>query len=106
MNHGRIRNPKNVKQEIKLKLFYVLDLVIVVGMLMLANYLSQLLYVKQSYSIVLYIVFGLFGIFICIKPPGSPTNRNFMVLLHMFQRDKNKYVPIVKKVVGSSRDES
>lgn len=102
MNKRIIRNPKNIKREIKLKLFYVLDLAIITGMLILANYINTVLYITGGFSVTLYVLFGLFGIFLCIKPPNSPTNRNLIVIYHLITFDKNQYTPISDKTVYSS----
>lgn len=102
MNRKIIRNPKNIKREVKLKLFYVLDITIIAGMLILANYLNTVLYITGGFSIALYILFGLFGIFLCIKPPNSPTNRNLIVIYHLITFDKNQYSPVPDETIYSS----
>lgn len=105
MNKGIIKNPKNIKREIKLKLFYVLDLAIVTCMIILANYLNTVLYLTGTFSILLYILFLIFGIFLCIKPPNSPTNRNFVVIYHLLTSDRNQYIPIPDEVTTEKDDQ-
>ncbi|MRD16253.1 hypothetical protein GH833_31620, partial [Bacillus thuringiensis] len=63
-----MRNPKNTKQEIKLAFFYIMDGAIIVLMLVLASYMSKLVPVGGLGRIMFYVLFGAFGVFLCIKP--------------------------------------
>ncbi|WP_142319901.1 hypothetical protein, partial [Bacillus thuringiensis] len=74
-----MRNPKNTKQEIKLAFFYIIDGAIIALMLVLASYMPKVVPVGGFGRIMFYVLFGAFGLFLCIKPHNSPTNRNIFV---------------------------
>lgn len=85
------RNPKNTKQEIKFIFFYFTDLVIIVCIMMLASYVAKILLLGAMAKVLLYIVAAALGIFLCIKPFSSPTNRNMKVIMDMFKMDRRKF---------------
>ncbi|NWK72620.1 hypothetical protein COJ48_18330 [Bacillus cereus] len=91
------RNPKNTKQEIKLMFFYLFDLGIIAGIVIFASYLSKILLLGAVAKISLYIVAAVFGVFLCIKPFSSPTNRNMKVILDMVKMDRRKFDAIELK---------
>ncbi|PEF45151.1 hypothetical protein CON22_17875 [Bacillus cereus] len=95
------RNPKNTKQEIKLTFFYLFDLGVIIGVVMVASYLSKVLLLGPVAKISLYIVAAALGIFLCIKPFSSPTNRNMKVILDMFKMDRRKFDAIEVKEINS-----
>lgn len=88
------RNPKNTKQEIKLWAFFLLDIGIVGGMLLLANYINKVVPISATMQIVNYILFACFGIFLCARSPSYPIDRNFKLIFYIFRMDRNKYHPI------------
>ncbi|PGZ57832.1 hypothetical protein COE58_24075 [Bacillus cereus] len=85
------RNPKNTKQEIKLAFFYLIDLGVIAGIVMLASYVSKILLLGAVAKFLLYIVAAALGVFLCIKPFSSPTNRNRKVIIDMFKMDRRKF---------------
>ncbi|MEK7019796.1 DUF5592 family protein [Bacillus sp. FSL R9-9410] len=85
------RNPKNTKQEIKLTFFYLFDLGIIAGIMILASYLSKILLLGAVAKVSLYIVAAVLGVFLCIRPFSSPTNRNMKVIKDMFKMDRRKF---------------
>jgi len=84
-------NPKNTKQEIKLFAFYLLDIGIVAAMLMIAVYVNKVLPLTGWMQIFYYLISVIFGVFLCVKTPSHPTERNFQILLRIFRMDRNKY---------------
>lgn len=88
------RNPKNTKQEIKLWAFYLLDIGIVAAMLIIASHVVKIFPLSPSIQIFYYILSACFGIFLCIKTPSHPIDRNLKLLLYIFKMDRNKYNPI------------
>lgn len=85
------KNPKNTKQEIKLWAFYLIDIGIVAGMLVLASYVVKVIPLGGGMTIFYYILSGCFGIFLCAKTPSHPIDRNIIILIHLFRMDRNKY---------------
>ncbi|MGW8811085.1 DUF5592 family protein, partial [Bacillus velezensis] len=66
------RNPKNTKQEIKLFAFYLLDIGIVAGMLILATYVKKVIPLSGGMTVFYYILSAAFGVFLCAKTPNHP----------------------------------
>lgn len=85
------KNPKNTKQEIKLWAFYLLDIAIVAGMLIVATYVMKILPLSNGMTLFYYILSGAFGIFLCAKTPNHPIDRNISILIYLFKMDRNKY---------------
>ncbi|PFB88631.1 DUF5592 family protein [Bacillus thuringiensis] len=96
-----IRNPKNIKQEIKLAFFYIIDGGIIAIMLILAGYMPNVVPIGGFGRLMFYVLFGLFGLFLCIKPYNSPTNRNLKVILDMLKMDNKNYHPIEVNTINS-----
>ncbi|EJQ36001.1 hypothetical protein IEE_05477 [Bacillus cereus BAG5X1-1] len=97
-----MRNPKNVKQEIKLSFFYLIDAGIIAMMLILANYVTKIVPMGGVASIVLHVTFAVFGLFLCIRPFNSPTNRNVKVIWKMLKMDNKNYHPIDVDTISSA----
>lgn len=85
------RNPKEIKQEIKLFFFYLLDLGIVAASVMLSVYLAKMFPVSASMKFLLYIVFFVIGVALCIRTPNHPKERNLNMIIHLFKMDRNRY---------------
>ncbi|HFT5903686.1 TPA: hypothetical protein ACGSMF_004861 [Bacillus cereus] len=96
-----MRNPKNTKQEIKLAFFYIIDGAIIALMLVLASYMPKVVPVGGFGRIMFYVLFGAFGLFLCIKPHNSPTNRNIFVILDILKMDNKNYHPIEVNTISS-----
>lgn len=99
-----LRNPKNTKQEIKIAFFYLIDAGIIALMLVLASYMPKFVPVGGFGRVMFYVLFGTFGLFLCIKPANSPTNRNIMVILDMLKQDNKNYHPIEVKSISSKTE--
>jgi len=85
------QNPKSTKQEIKLWAFYLLDIGIVVGMVMIASYVTKLFPLSPTMEMLYYIVSAVFGVYLCVRTPKHPTDRNLLVLFNLVKADKNNY---------------
>lgn len=85
------KNPKNTKQEIKLWAFYLLDIGIVAAILVVASYITKILPLSPGMQIFYYIFSACFGIFLCIRTPSHPIDRNLNVLFNILKMDRNKY---------------
>ncbi|AWC30977.1 DUF5592 family protein [Bacillus cytotoxicus] len=96
-----MRNPKNTKQEIKIAFFYLIDAGIVGLMAIIAGYMPKFVPVGGFGRIMFYVLFVTFGLFLCIKPHNSPTNRNIVVILDMLKQDDKKYHPIEVNTISS-----
>ncbi|TXR62568.1 hypothetical protein DM800_20000 [Bacillus sp. AY18-3] len=99
-----LRNPKNTKQEIKIAFFYLIDAGIIGLMLLLASYMPKIIPVGVFARIMFFVLFGTFGLFLCIKPTNSPTNRNMMVIIDMLKQDNKSYHPIEVKRISSETE--
>lgn len=91
-NYNNLRIPRNIKAQIKLYMFFFVDIMIVVGFVLLGYYAQQI--VKFTAP-----VFGLmmatnliFGIYLCMKPAACPDKRNFQVILQLLVMDTRKYI--------------
>jgi len=93
-------NPKSTKQEIKLWAFYLVDIGIVAGMLMIATYVKKVIPLGPGMTIFYYILSAAFGVFLCAKTPSHPTDRNYNILFYLFKMDRNKYHAIEIKDFG------
>lgn len=91
------RNPKNTKQEIKLWFFYLLDMGIVGGLMILASYILKIVPLSGGMQILFYILTAGFGIFLCAKTPNHPTDRNLTVIMQLLKMDRNNYYSIEYK---------
>lgn len=91
------KNPKNTKQEIKLWAFYLLDIGIVGGMLILATYVLKVIPLSGAMTFFYYALSAAFGIFLCAKTSNHPIDRNFNMLIYLFRMDRNKYHAIDTK---------
>lgn len=85
------RNPKNIKQEIKLFFFYLVDIGIVAGCVFFSYYLAQLLPLTELMKIFLYIQGFCFGVWLCVRTPAHPQERNLNMVFHMLKMDRNSY---------------
>lgn len=85
------KNPKNTKQEIKLWAFYLLDIGIVIGLLIIATYVKKIIPISGGMTVFYYILSACFGIFLCAKTPSHPIDRNINILVYLFRMDRNKY---------------
>ncbi|HCM90573.1 MULTISPECIES: DUF5592 family protein [Vagococcus] len=85
------RNPKNIKQEIKLFFFYLLDLGIISACVMFSVYFAKLLPISPYMKLLFYGLSGVVGLWLCVRTPAHPKERNLQIVFHMFSRDKNKY---------------
>lgn len=99
-----LRNPKNTKQEIKIAVFYLIDAGIIGLMIILASYMPNFISVGGFGRVMFYVLFGTFGLFLCIKPANSPTNRNVMVILDMLKQDNKNYHPIQVNTISSETE--
>ena len=87
-------NPKNTRQEIKMWFAPLMDIGIVGGCLFCAMMLNNILLLPSVFPVVLYILSGLFGLFLCLRTPQHPTDRMVVVLYHILKRDRNRYYPL------------
>uniref|UniRef100_UPI00345024CB DUF5592 family protein n=1 Tax=Carnobacterium sp. TaxID=48221 RepID=UPI00345024CB len=85
------QNPKSTKQEIKLWAFYLLDIGIIVGMVMIASYITRIIPLSPLMEMFYYIASAIFGIYLCVRTPNHPTDRNIKVLVNLLKMDKNNY---------------
>lgn len=99
------QNPKNTKQEIKLWAFYLFDIGIVAGLLIIASYIVKIIPLSAGMIIFYYILSAGFGIFLCAKTPTHPIDRNYNILIYLFRMDRNKYHAIDIKNFESRKDD-
>lgn len=99
-----LRNPKNTKQEIKIAFFYLIDAGIIGLMLIVASYMPKFIPVGGFGKVMFYVLFGMLGLFLCIKPHNSPTKRNGMVILDMLKMDNKNYHPIQVNTIRSASE--
>ena len=85
------RNPKNVKQEIKLFFFYIVDLIIVACNVMLSVYLAKLMPLSPAMKFAFYILFFIVGVWSCIRTANHPKERNILMLYYLIRMDRNRY---------------
>lgn len=85
------QNPKSTKQEIKLWAFYLLDIAIVAGLLILASYVVKVIPLSGTMQIFYFVLSAVFGIFLCARTPSHPIDRNLSILLYIIRMDRNKY---------------
>lgn len=93
--YSQMTIPQNLRVKIKLAVFYMVDIFVVAGMALLCYYenLYILRFPFKEY-VLLMILHVVLGIFFCLRPNDSPDKKMFQVLVQMFARDKEKYVPI------------
>lgn len=85
------RNPKNIKQEIKLFFFFLMDIGIVAGSVMTSVYFAKLMPITPLMKFLLYILFFIIGVWMCIRTPNHPKERNVLMLYYLFKMDRNRY---------------
>jgi hypothetical protein len=87
------RNPKNIKQEIKLFFFYLVDLGIVAGSVMASVYFAKLMPISpmMKFVIALYLLAFVVGVWMCVRTPNHPKERNILMLYYLFKMDRNRY---------------
>lgn len=96
-----LRNPRNVRQEIKFSLFYLIDAAIIAIMVVIANQILKVIPLGGVATVFFYVLFAGFGIFLCMKPFSNPTSRNFKVIWYMLKMDNNNYHPIQTRHISS-----
>lgn len=85
------RNPKNIKQEIKLFFFYLVDLGIVAGSVMTSVYFAKIMPITPTMKFALYILAFIFGIWMCIRTANHPKERNILMVYYLLRMDRNRY---------------
>lgn len=85
------RNPKNIRQEIKLFFFYLFDLAIVAGSVLFSVYVAKLFPLSPSMNLLLYFIAFVIGVWCCIRTPNHPKERNIVMVFHMIRMDRNRY---------------
>lgn len=85
------RNPKNIKQEVKLFFFYLMDIGIVAGCVFFSFYIAKLIPISESMKILLYIQSFCFGVWLCVRTPAHPQERNLAMIFHLLKMDRNSY---------------
>ncbi|KLN95151.1 DUF5592 family protein [Enterococcus cecorum] len=85
------RNPKNIKQEIKLFFFYLVDIGIVAGSVMTSVYLAKIMPITPTMKFVSYILAFIFGIWMCIRTSNHPKERNILMVYYLLRMDRNRY---------------
>lgn len=89
-----IRNPKNIKQEVKLWFFYMFDLGIVAGMTMFGVYIAKIFPLQPLVVTLVWIVFFLLGIFLCVRVPKNPNDRMISMIVYSLLTDRHTYEEI------------
>ena len=82
---------RSIKQELKYKSLYILDLLIVFGPSMFLLYLQGYLHFSLVTSILLGIVFFFLGLFLCAKPASNGNRRNLYTIYCLIVMDRNVY---------------
>ncbi len=82
---------RSIKQELKYKSLYILDLLIVFGPSMFLLYLQGYLQFSLVTSILLGIVFFFLGLFLCAKPASNGNRRNLYTIYCLIVMDRNVY---------------
>lgn len=89
--NNRYRNPKNIRQEVKLFFFYLLDLAFVAGCTVFGFEIASKLPLNLPMKFALDIISLVFGVWCCIRTKAHPKERNVLMLYYMFKMDKNRY---------------
>ncbi|EUJ34195.1 DUF5592 family protein [Brochothrix campestris] len=84
-------NPKNIKQEIKILFFYFVDIMIVIGGFIVGVGISKPLHLSFGMTLFLEILTTLFALWLCVRAPSHPNERNLSVLIHLFKMDRNHH---------------
>lgn len=85
------RNPKNIKQEIKLFFFYLVDLGIVAGCVMCSVYFAKLMPVSPLMKFAFYVLAFIVGVWMCVRTPNHPKERNILMVYYLVRMDRNRY---------------
>lgn len=91
-NYSNLRIPRDIKAQVKLSIFYLIDIMIIGGLFVLCQSFQQSAQFTLGNYIFLQVVTLSFGLFLCAKPASCPEKRNFQVILQLFMSDKRKYV--------------
>lgn len=89
-----IRNPKNIKQEVKLWFFYMFDLGIIAGTTMLGVYVAKMFPLQPFVVTLVWIVFFLLGVFLCVRVPQNPKDRMVFMIAYSLFTDRHTYEEI------------
>lgn len=84
-------NPKNIRTEVKLFFFYVMDAAIFFVTLAVGVALLKQFHVIALLSIVGYFFFGVLGIFLAMRTSRHPIDRNLNMIIHFFRQNRNQY---------------
>lgn len=93
--YSQMTIPRNLRAKIKLAMFYMVDVFVVLGMALVGYYENIYLFrfpLKQYVALMVFHV--VLGIFFCLRPKDSPDKKMFQVIIQLFARDKESYVPI------------
>lgn len=91
-NYNNLRIPRNIKAQIKLYLFFFVDIMIVAGFMLLGYYAQQIFQFTAPVFGVLMVTNLIFGIYLCMKPAACPDKRNFQVILQLLAMDTRRYI--------------
>lgn len=84
-------NPKSVKQHIKLFFFHLVDLAIVVISFMAISSVLGALPLPGWGQALNYILAATVSVFLALRSPRHPVDRNIAMLFHLYKMDRRKY---------------
>ena len=90
-NYNDMKILKTVRQEMKLSMFYIKDLMTIAGFGVGVYLLNDIIQLPMTYFFMLEVIAILFAIFLCIRPANSGGIRNITVMKRLFSMDREIY---------------
>lgn len=82
---------KSIKQELKIKSLYIIDLAIVIGPTFIIIYLQNMLGYKVLTAVLLSVLSFFLGLFLCAKPASNGGRRNLYTIYCLLTMDRSIY---------------
>ncbi|WP_200127630.1 DUF5592 family protein [Enterococcus sp. S52] len=89
--YQQMKIQKNIKQEVRLKAFYFLDLALILGLCGGMFYLQDFIQLPIGHFIVIECLLFALGIFLCAKPSSNGGHRNLYTLYCLLKMDRTTY---------------
>ncbi|MGG5319207.1 DUF5592 family protein [Enterococcus sp. AZ072] len=90
--YGNMLIPKTLNAAIKLAWFYLVDLLIVGGCIVVGYYIQELLVFPPKTFLMLQVTNILFGIFLCLPTKHKPKTRTIQIIIQAILKDRKRYL--------------
>ncbi|MDT1958973.1 DUF5592 family protein [Carnobacterium divergens] len=91
-DYSNLKIPRDIKAQVKLYMFYLVDIMVVVGLIYGGYMFQNMVQFTLGHYAMLQVTNFSLGIFLCAKPSSCPEKRNIQVIMQLLMKDQRKYV--------------